>query len=191
MNGGNEQSFHKILFQSPSISERNTGIGVKGLWKWCCEPVKCFQMVFSISRRKGPGRRWKERWPSKIDTNWGKHCCSCLFGQKWPSNRIEDDSRIFKHPKILKEDLERKLCARFVPHLNKRNTESHLAKTLSRCPMQRFKIITGDENWCFVYDPETKRQSSEWFSQTSPRLKKQIPKVPQKDCWYFFWILKA
>jgi hypothetical protein len=23
-------------------------------------------------------------------------------------------------------------------------------------------IITGDETWCFVYDPTTKRQSVEW-----------------------------
>jgi hypothetical protein len=34
------------------------------------------------------------------------------------------------------------------------------------------KIITGDETWCFAYDPETKRQSSEWVGETSPRLKK-------------------
>ncbi|GFT73111.1 HTH_48 domain-containing protein, partial [Nephila pilipes] len=27
-------------------------------------------------------------------------------------------------------------------------------------------IVTGDESWCIEYDPETKRQSSEW---TSPR----------------------
>ena len=33
------------------------------------------------------------------------------------------------------------------------------------------KIITGDETWCFAYDPETKRQSSEWVGETSPRLK--------------------
>jgi len=32
--------------------------------------------------------------------------------------------------------------------------------------------ITGDETWCFVYDPKTKRQSSEWGGQTSPWLKK-------------------
>jgi len=25
------------------------------------------------------------------------------------------------------------------------------------------KIITGDETWCFVYEPETKRQSFEWL----------------------------
>ena len=27
-------------------------------------------------------------------------------------------------------------------------------------------IITGDEIWCFAYDPETKRQSSEWVGET-------------------------
>ena len=31
------------------------------------------------------------------------------------------------------------------------------------------KIIMGDETWCFAYDPETKRQSSEWVGETSPR----------------------
>jgi hypothetical protein len=34
------------------------------------------------------------------------------------------------------------------------------------------KIITGDEIWCFAYDPETKRRSSEWVGETSPRPKK-------------------
>jgi hypothetical protein len=33
------------------------------------------------------------------------------------------------------------------------------------------KIITGDETWCFAYDPETKRQISEWVGETSPRPK--------------------
>jgi hypothetical protein len=34
------------------------------------------------------------------------------------------------------------------------------------------KIITGDETWCFAYDPETKRHNSEWFEETSPQPKK-------------------
>ena len=33
-------------------------------------------------------------------------------------------------------------------------------------------IITEDENRRFAYDPETKRQSSEWVGETSPRQKK-------------------
>jgi len=35
------------------------------------------------------------------------------------------------------------------------------------------KIITGDETWCFAYDPETKRQSSEWLGETSLRPQKR------------------
>jgi hypothetical protein len=34
------------------------------------------------------------------------------------------------------------------------------------------KIITGDETWCFVYDPKTKWQSSEWVGETFPQPKK-------------------
>ena len=32
------------------------------------------------------------------------------------------------------------------------------------------KVITGDESWCFMYNPETKHQSSEWVGEHSPRL---------------------
>ena len=31
------------------------------------------------------------------------------------------------------------------------------------------KVITGDESWVFDYDPETKRQSEEWLTKSSPR----------------------
>ena len=34
------------------------------------------------------------------------------------------------------------------------------------------KIITGDESWVYGYDVETKVQSSQWTSKTSPRPKK-------------------
>jgi len=33
-------------------------------------------------------------------------------------------------------------------------------------------IITGDETWCFAYDPATKRQSAEWVGQNSQKPKK-------------------
>jgi hypothetical protein len=32
--------------------------------------------------------------------------------------------------------------------------------------------VTGDESWVFQYDPETKRQSTQWTSKISPRPKK-------------------
>ena len=33
-----------------------------------------------------------------IYLNWGKHCCCYWYGQKWPPNRIKNDSRIFENP---------------------------------------------------------------------------------------------
>jgi hypothetical protein len=34
-------------------------------------------------------------------------------------------------------------------------------------------IITGDKTWCFLYDPQLKRQLATWKSPSSPRKKKQ------------------
>jgi len=34
------------------------------------------------------------------------------------------------------------------------------------------QIITDDKTWVYGYDPETKRQSSQWKSADSPRPKK-------------------
>jgi len=46
---------------SRSICNRNISIGAKGLWEWGSKLIKCFQVVFSISRQKGAGRGWWER----------------------------------------------------------------------------------------------------------------------------------
>jgi len=82
--------------------------------------------------------------------------------------------------RILKEDLgKRKLCAHFIPHsftLEQRKdqvTSYQDIIAMDDADNNFFnKIITGDETWCFAYDPETKQQSSEWVGETSPRLKK-------------------
>jgi len=81
---------------------------------------------------------------------------------------------------ILKEGLgKRKLCARFVPHsLNPDQREDRVTScqniiaTTDADKIFFDKIITGDETWCFAYDPETKRKSSELVGETSPRPKK-------------------
>jgi len=78
--------------------------------------------------------------------------------------------------RILKKDLgKRKLCVRFVTHsLTPEQRSSHILPRHreGRCRLFFNKIITGDETWCFVCDPETKRQSSEWVGETSPGSKK-------------------
>ena len=127
-----------------------------------------FFVLFSISRRKGDGRRWRGSWPSKIDSNLGKHCCCCWFGQKWLSNRIKNDSRIFEHPKDSSpSDSERGFGKEKIVCI-----ESHLAKTLSQCPKQTDFFKQNYETWCFAYDPETKQRNFEWVGETSSRPKK-------------------
>ena len=39
-------------------------------------------------------------------------------------------------------------------------------------PLHLKNILTGDETWCYQFDPESKWQSMAWCSQTSPRPKK-------------------
>jgi len=34
------------------------------------------------------------------------------------------------------------------------------------------RVITGDESWCYGYDPESKQASSQWETPRSPRPKK-------------------
>jgi len=148
-------------------------------------------MVFSISRREGAAKRWQERWLPKIDSNWGKHFCIYWFGKKLPSNRIKNDSRFFEHPQDCSSlDSERgfgkESCVHVLfptPwHLSKVKIESHLAKTLRWLMQTNFfnKIVMGDETWCFAYDPETKRKSSEWVGETFPQPKKGSASRP---CW--------
>jgi hypothetical protein len=62
------------------------------------------------------------------------------------------------------EDLEKKnVCARFVPHLltpdQKHQRAASSAKFVEISDDDRNvlkSIVTGDESWCFMYDPERK-----------------------------------
>ena len=73
----------------------------------------------------------------------------------------------------------RKVCAKFVPHkltdYQKSLRIQHckdLIKESKKDPNFKYSIVTGDETWCFQYDPETKRQSAEWKHPTEPKPKK-------------------
>ena len=80
---------------------------------------------------------------------------------------------------IVTEDLgKRKICARFVLHAltteQKQERIVYCQDFLLMGQDKRFweNIITGDETWCFAYDPTTKQQSAEWVGQNSPKPKK-------------------
>ncbi|KAG5316912.1 SETMR methyltransferase, partial [Pseudoatta argentina] len=71
---------------------------------------------------------------------------------------------------ILHEDWGKtKVCAKFVPHVLRSDRKSarinysrDIVAAAENNPNFLKSIITGDEAWCFQYDPETKRQSAEW-----------------------------
>jgi len=82
--------------------------------------------------------------------------------------------------RILTQDLNmRRVSAKFVPRLL---TEDQRQSRLTVCqelknhlqndPDYFSKVITGDESWCYGYDPETKQASSQWKTASSPRPKK-------------------
>jgi len=81
---------------------------------------------------------------------------------------------------ILIEDLgKRKICSKFVPHfltdeqkLMRLESSLELMQSVDKQPKFLEAIVTGDETWCFQYDPECKRQSMEWRSKSSPRQQK-------------------
>jgi len=81
---------------------------------------------------------------------------------------------------IVREDLgKRKICSRFVPHkvageqkAKRVETSGDFITMCGRDPSFLQTIVTGDETWCYQFDPESKRQSMEWRSPSSPRHKK-------------------
>ena len=100
--------------------------------------------------------------------------------------------------KIVVEDLrKRKICSRFVPHSltpgqkdRRIATCRDLIATADNDPDFFKKIVTGDETWCFAYDPTTKRQSAAWVGETSSRPKKlrfQKSRVKNMLAIFFDW----
>ena len=80
---------------------------------------------------------------------------------------------------IIRDDLVNwKICSRFVPH---KLTDEQKAKRMetsgdfiSMCdhnPLLLENIVTGDESWCYQFDPESKRESMAWCSPNSRRPK--------------------
>jgi len=94
LDGGNGQRVATKFCFKAGLSATETPVLVQ---KACGNEALNRSNVFRWYSRFRDGREPvedDESWPSKIDSNRGKHCCCCWFGQKWPSNRIKNDSRI-------------------------------------------------------------------------------------------------
>lgn len=102
--------------------------------------------------------------------------------------------------KIIGEDLGmRKICAKLVPKdltneqkQNRQAVSKDLLERIEEDPRFFDNVITGDESWFFEYDPETKRQSSEWHTPQSPRQQKaRMSKSSTKEMLIVFFDKKG
>ena len=81
---------------------------------------------------------------------------------------------------IISEELKMlKICATFVPRglrEDQKERRCHdnreMVELINSDPAVLDALVTCDESWIYCYDPETKRQSSQWKHTGSPRPKK-------------------
>jgi histone-lysine N-methyltransferase SETMAR len=97
---------------------------------------------------------------------------------------------------IVTENLAmRKVCAKLVPRVLSEEQKAtrkaicqDLLHNVNEDPDFLDNVVTGDETWVFEYDPESKRQSSEWHTPSSPRPKKaRMSKSKQKSMLICFF----
>lgn len=91
---------------------------------------------------------------------------------------------------ILKKDLKlQRKAAKFVSRVL---TPNHLRQRLEICQQQLKaiqkspevlkRIVTTDESWVYMYDPELKSQSSQWLGADDPRKKLCMQEQLAKQC---------
>ena len=83
------------------------------------------------------------------------------------------------HTIIREEQKMRKNCAKCVPKVireDKKERRCHdsreMVELINSDPAVVDALVTCDESWIYCYDPETKRQSSQWKYAGSPKPKK-------------------
>ena len=81
---------------------------------------------------------------------------------------------------IIREELKmRKVCAKCVPRVLREDQKKRryhdsreMVELINSDPTVLDALVTCDENWIYCYDPQTKRQSSQWKHAGFPRPKK-------------------
>ena len=77
-------------------------------------------------------------------------------------------------PRVLREDQKKRCC----------HDSREMVELINSDPAVLDALVTWDESWIYCYDPETKRQSSQWKHVGSPRPKKARQ---SKSSINFFW----
>ena len=81
---------------------------------------------------------------------------------------------------IIREEMKmQKICTKFVPRVLREDQKERrcydsmeMVELINSNPAVLNALVTCDESWIYCYDPEIKRQSSQWKHAGSPRSKK-------------------
>ena len=99
------------------------------------------------------------------------------------------------HTIIRKELKIRKICAKFVQRVLREDQKERrchgsrdMVELINSNPAVLDALVTCDESWIYCYDPETKRQSSQWKHAGSHRPKKarQTKSIHKRLMIHFF-----
>ena len=90
---------------------------------------------------------------------------------------------------IREEPKMRKICKKFVPRVLREDQKERRCHDSNLDPAVLDALVTCDESWIYCYDPETKRQSSQWKHAGSPKPKKarQNKSTHKLLMILFFW----
>ena len=108
---------------------------------------------------------------------------------------------------VIREELKmQKICTKFVPRVLRENQKERrchdsreMVELINSDPAVLDALVTSDGSWIYCYDPETKRQSSQWKHVGSPRPKKtkqsksiqkllMIPFFDRTGMIYMHWV---
>ena len=97
------------------------------------------------------------------------------------------------HTIIRKELKMRKICAKFVPCAQRRSERRchdsrEMVELISSDPAVLDALVTCDESWIYCYDPETKRQGSQWKHAGSPRPNKARQSKSTTNFWWSLFL---
>ena len=107
------------------------------------------------------------------------------------------------HTIICEEQKMWKICVKFVPRMLREDQKERrcydsreMVELINSDPAVLDALVTCDESWIYCYDPETKRQSSQWKHAGSLRPKaarqsKSTQIIPFFDCTcmiYMHWV---
>jgi hypothetical protein len=87
----------------------------------------------------------------------------------------------------------RKVCAKIVPK-NLNNKQNAGRNEVSAEPLETKLdfltwVITSDESWFFKYNPETKRQSEEWYTPVSKTHESSHEQIKNQENGHHFFRL--